>query len=129
MRIETDLDGKTVGAIERHYFHAREKHPYFCDMLNPRWMTPKQRSFKIAVTLSTLRQQIKKQVEKGCVMWDALLDCEVWEVHEAIECGQPEYAVEECYDAIAVLLRVIDVLEGRQQLGRPEERGDLCHEN
>ena len=29
-------------------------------------------------------------------------------------------AVEECYDAIAVLLRVIDVLEGRQPLGRPD---------
>lgn len=28
-----------------------------------------------------------------------------------------------------VFLRIIDVLEGRQQLGRPEERGDLCHEN
>ena len=42
--------------------------------------------------------------------------------------GHPELAVEECYDAIAVLLRVIDVLEGRQELGRPE-RGDLCHEN
>ena len=42
--------------------------------------------------------------------------------------GHPELAVEECYDAIAVLLRVIDVLEGRQELRRPE-RGDLCHEN
>ena len=35
MKIETELDGRTVGAIERHYFHAREKHPYFCDRLIP----------------------------------------------------------------------------------------------
>ena len=129
MRIETDLDGKTVGAIERHYFHAREKHPYFCDMLHPEWMDASQRDFKIAETLAKLRKQIQAQVVNKEVMWDTLLDCEVWEAHEAIELGHPELAVEECYDAIAVLLRVIDVLEGRQQLGRPEERGDLCHEN
>ena len=28
---------------------------------------------------------------------------------------------EECYDAIAVLLRVVDVIEGRQALGKPQE--------
>ena len=35
--------------------------------------------------------------------------------------GNAERAVDEAYDAIAVLLRIIDVLEGRQKLGKPEE--------
>ena len=30
-------------------------------------------------------------------------------------------AVEELYDVIAVLLRTIDVIEGRYKLGKPEE--------
>lgn len=30
-------------------------------------------------------------------------------------------AVEECYDTIAVLLRMVDVLEGRQKLGKPNK--------
>ena len=30
------------------------------------------------------------------------------------------------YDCIAVLLRVIDVPEGRQALGRPKEGGSPC---
>lgn len=35
--------------------------------------------------------------------------------------GDKANAVEECYDAIAVLLRMVDVPEGRQTLGKPEE--------
>ena len=54
-------------------------------------------------------------------MWDTLLNCEVWEVHDALFRGDNAHAVEECYDAIAVLLRVVDVIEGRQALGKPQE--------
>ena len=117
-----------IEKIQAHYDHAREKHPYFCDMIMPNWITQDERDFTIAKRLTDLRRQIQEQVKRSCVMWDTLLDCEVWEAHEAMSIGHPELAVEECYDAIAVLLRVIDVLEGRQELGRPE-RGDLCHEN
>ena len=52
-------------------------------------------------------------------MWDTLLNCEVWEVHDALLRGDNANAVEKCYDAIAVLLRVVDVIEGRQPLGNP----------
>jgi len=108
-----------IQKIQQHYEHARKKHPYFCDMLHPEWMDASQRDFKIAKSLAKLRELIQAQVATNGVMWDTLLDCEVWEVHEAIQLGHPEFAVEECYDAIAVLLRVIDVLEGRQPLGNP----------
>jgi hypothetical protein len=37
--------------------------------------------------------------------------------------GDIAAAVEECYDAIAVLLCVVDVLEGRQALGNPAKKG------
>ena len=50
---------------------------------------------------------------------EAVLNCELAEVYEAYARGDTAHAVEECYDAIAVLLRMIDVLEGRQALGDP----------
>lgn len=43
---------------------------------------------------------------------------------DAIANGNTAHAVEECYDAISVLLRTIDVLEGRQKLGKPETKGE-----
>ena len=54
-------------------------------------------------------------------MWDTLLNCGVWEVHDALLHGDNAHAVDECYDAIAVLLRVVDVIEGRQALGKPNK--------
>lgn len=44
----------------------------------------------------------------------------MWEVFEALVSGDKTHAVEELYDCVAVLLRTIDVLEGRQKLGKPE---------
>ena len=124
MRIETDLDGKTVGAIERHYFHAREKHPYFCDTLVPNMYSTEDSDGHLRV----LRNVLKNAKPGSFTMTDAL-NCEVEEMLNAIVHGETENAIEEAYDIIAVLLRVIDILEGRQKLGGPEERGDLCHEN
>lgn len=49
---------------------------------------------------------------------------DVWDVLHATEGLTFGQAVEECYDAIAVLLRTIDVLEGRQKLGKPEMKGE-----
>ena len=125
MRIETDLDGKTVGAIERHYFHAREKHPYFCDLM----CHDKTRFDSAGFMLGDCRQRLESAASVGVLCWDDVLDCEKYEALVEIGNGKYSAAIEELYDCIAVLLRVIDVLEGRQQLGNPDGRGDLCHEN
>ncbi len=117
MRIETDLDGKTVGAIERHYFHAREKHPYFCDMVTrDLWKVP-----DIQANIRNIRQYISEDVKRHEVEALSLIICEMREFEEAMTLKDTARAVEKCYDCIAVLLRVVDVLEGSQKLGRPEE--------
>lgn len=121
MRIETDLDSDKVYAIEKHYLKAREKHPYFCDSLYPRYYTKDQAKRRCENELEYCRDLISEMASESRLQWDALLNCEVWEAHEAIANGATAAAVEECYDAIAVLLRVVDVLEGRQALGRPDE--------
>ena len=105
--------------VRAHYTHAIEKHPYFCD-----WVAPKETDadkLRIAGELEWCRNLLKAGIEHGTLGWDDILDCEMWEVFEALANGDEAHAVEELYDMVAVCLRTIDVLEGRQKLGKPEE--------
>lgn len=108
--------------ITDHYLSAREKHPYFCDMIDE---SSPQVSFPqfdhIGYMLSDYRERIAYTRDRGIVRWSDLLFCETYEALEAIKRGDKAQAVEELYDCIAVCLRAIDVLEGRQELGKQEE--------
>ena len=118
-------DGKTIcgefsrhiDRAARHYRHAREKHPYFCDWIGPD-AAKKIDVERVRACLAKCRARVVDAIERRNLGWDDLLDCEVWEVFDALIKGDKAQAVEECYDAIAVLLRTIDVLEGRQALGK-----------
>ena len=103
--------------IFAHYDHARTKHPYFCDSELPDPYTADSAN----VELDDFREGIMEQTEIGCLSWSTILRCEVAELIVAVTEHDKSAAVEEAYDCIAVLLRVVDVLEGRQPLGRPEE--------
>ena len=70
--------------------------------------------------LRVLRNVLKNAKPGSFTMTDAL-NCEVEEMLNAIVHGETEKAIEEAYDVIAVLMRVIDVLEGRQTLGKPKK--------
>lgn len=109
--------------IRDHYAHAREKHPYFCDWVAPDGRHKDSRE-RVERILNRLRITVERNAKTGNLGWDDLLDCEVWEVFDALIRGDKAQAVEECYDAIAVLLRTIDALEGRQKLGKPETKGE-----
>lgn len=106
--------------IWAHYDHAREKHPYFCDSLLPDYLLRDNIKERIARNLAFARRRIKVGVHDHNLMWNEIADCEVWEATEAMFNGDNDAAVEELYDTIAVLLRTIDVLEGRQALGKPK---------
>ena len=120
MRIETDLDSAVVYAIERHYEHAIDEHPYFCDMVTRDLWTVKG----IQDNLKRIRQYIEQDIARHEVEAMSLLICEMREFEEAMTLKDTAAAVEELYDVIAVCLRIIDVLEGRQALGRPKEGGE-----
>ena len=117
MRIETDLDDAVVGAIERHYKHAKEKHPYFCDMVTRDLWTVKD----VKDNLKRIRQYIEQDIARHEVEALSLLVCEMREFEEAMTLKDTAAAVEELYDVITVCLRTIDVLEGRQPLGKLKE--------
>ena len=107
------------GRIASHYAHAIEKHPYFCDKVGQS-ATNKRDVERIKVHLGMSRQCIAESIEHHNLHGEDILDCQVWEVFDALAKGDKSHAVEELYDCVAVLLRTIDVLEGRQKLGKPE---------
>ena len=114
-----------VSNILKHYANAREKHPYFCDSLLPRDLEPPELPIEeqIEINLAIARRRIESGAKIGNILWNEILDCEVWEATEAIYERDYAHAVEELYHCVAVLLRTIDVLEGRQKLGKPETKG------
>lgn len=115
--IRIDVEGINLTAIKEHYYYARKKHPDFCDELIPQNMDKDIVQAVIKHELASAREDIVKTAEKGNLCFSTLLNCEVWEIHEAVAKGDTKQAIEECYDSIAILLRVIDALEGRQVLG------------
>ena len=116
--LESECEFFHIARIERHYLHAKEKHPYFCDRLIPENYTQDDSE----ALLRMLRGDIAEGKRYSSLYAFAnVLDCEIAEAECAVAKGDTAAAVEECYDAIAVLLRVVDVLEGRQKLGKPEE--------
>lgn len=103
--------------IRKHYAHAREKHPYFCDNITYRSDTYAD------IELEVCRKFLKAENCAGNVKAVTVILCELYEAMQAYTHGDIAHAVKECYDAIAVLLRLVDVLEGRQKLGKPETEG------
>lgn len=118
------LDPSVADKIAAHYEHARAKHPYFCDKL----FQPEQnevRSIRVrAITLKGMRVLCTVQKMFQALSAETVLNCELAEVYEAYARGDTANAVDECYDAIAVLLRMVDVLEGRQALGDPAKQDE-----
>lgn len=106
-----------VEAME-HYRHAREKHPYFADSLG------EPSDYYSKVRLNHWRTVISMEKQIGHVRALTLLQCEIAEIMDAKSRNETAHAIEECYDAMAVLMRMIDVLEGRQKLGKPVAIGE-----
>ncbi len=108
-----------ITRILSHYDHAREKHPYFCDRL-----TNPDVDREIDGILAVGRKCLEEEIEEGYVIANTVLGCEKTEMLVAIAHCDKTSAIEKAYDCIAVLLRIIDVLEGRQKLGKPEGGAD-----
>lgn len=117
-----DFDSLHSDRICKHYIHAKEKHPCFCDWIGPTNKSPCDVE-RVKKQLAISHRCIKRNMKLGRLGWDDILDCEVWEVFDALVRGDKVQAVEELYDCIAVCLRAIDVIEGSQKLGRPETKG------
>ena len=111
------LRPEVAAKVAEHYEHARRKHPHFADGL---FLDGDNALDSARRRLAVLRQIIEVEKEDRMVLAETLLECEIAETACAFGSGDKPHAVEEIYDAIAVLLRMADVIEGRQALGNPE---------
>lgn len=113
-----------VSNILKHYAHAKEKHPYFCDNLNDTiWNTVEPKLFMVKRSLRTMRRRLETGSLDSNLSWYEILECEALEALEAILISDTSHAIEELYDCVAVCLRTVDVLKGWQKLGKPETKG------
>lgn len=93
--------------ISKHYCHAINKHPKFAarlfhetELLGVDWRLKKCRE--------TIREQARGKYD---VIAETLLLCEEYEVIEAYAKKDYAAAIEELYDTIAVLMRMVDFIE------------------
>ena len=99
-----------------HFCKALKYHPFFADRFsavgNPE------------ADLELRRRQLKMFEERKWLSACDVLNCEVAEAVLAQREGNVPHAIDECYDAIAVLMRMVSVLEGKQKLGREAHDGE-----
>lgn len=106
----------SIDKIIEHYNHAREKHPEFVVRLSV--STPNIMKH-LATTIATEEKILSDKNHRPHA--SLLLYHKYDKLWYNYFTGNITAAIEEAYDAIAVILRTIDVLEGRQALGKPEE--------
>lgn len=94
-----------IAEIVRHYEHAKETHPVFADILTHNNNTS-------AKYYKMVRDEAL--AAGACSPFEVLL-AEYAEVLEAIAVEDKAQAVYECYDCIAVLLRLVDMIEETAQ--------------
>lgn len=104
------MRAEVIEKIREHYAHAKQKHPHFCDKLSgyDKPFTKKLLEYhRAGLSAETIQNRIEA---------NRVLLCEFYEIFDAIADGDKAAAVEECYDAIAVLLRIIDVLTNESEV-------------
>ena len=103
--------------IWMHYDHACEKHPKFADVICIQHPCCNWRS-----EAARLKAQIQAHEDRGeTVTAHSVLLAELWEVFAAYCDGDIAQARYEVLDAIAVLLRMDDMLKGVQEKHNNEE--------
>ena len=95
--------------ITEHVNKAYLKHPIFVDRLPAK--TPQAAEANLALC----REQLARKKELLLVEPDDLLTCEMAEVWEAYAKGDIDNAIDEIYDAIAVLMRLVARLEAEKK--------------
>ena len=108
-----------------HFLKAVRKHPRFADALfdncerNKRVVEDEDYLREIC-DLEETREDIYLATRDGTLEARYLLSCEIEEAHIEYLHGDNSACVDELYDAVAVLMRMIATVEGKQRLGGEE---------
>jgi hypothetical protein len=105
---------EAIRMAKQHYEHACEKHPWFADdvcFIDLGW---KLQAGHLKSYLEHCAERHEKGERSYCMAKD-VLDAELAEIYAAYCNGDYDQAVYEIYDAIAVLLRMEDMIEDKEQ--------------
>ena len=100
----------------KHFAKAVRKHPRFADKLFGDDAADDARD-----VLDGMRREIDYLAKNNWLDASALATCEICEAQLANAQGNKAACVDELYDAVAVLMRMIAVVEGKQRLGGGEK--------
>ena len=106
-----------------HFLKAVRKHPRFADALFD-WRELTHPFSGVATLAQSRLKSCRRSVATGeqyhRLIANDLLGCEIAEAFAANAQGDKAACVDELYDAVAVLMRMIAVVEGKQKLGGAE---------
>ena len=96
-----------------HYAKALRKHPRFADALFGEDAADDAKD-----VLDATRRELDYLAKNNWLDASALATCEICEAQLANAKGDKTACVDELYDAVAVLMRMIAVVEDKQKLGK-----------
>ena len=106
-----------------HYAKALRKHPRFANALFD-WRELTHPFSGVATLAQSRLKSCRRSVATGeqyhRLIANDLLNCEIEEAFAANAQGDKAACLDELYDAVAVLMRMIAVVEGKQKLGGEE---------
>ena len=98
-----------------HFLKAVRKHPRFADAL-----FGDDAADDAQDVLDAMRRELDYLAKNKWLDASALATCEICEAQLANAQGDKAACADELYDAVAVLMRMIAVVEGKQKLGGAE---------
>ena len=107
--------------LKKLYAKTIKDSPYFCDSLLPKSEDPVDMKMDCDCAVNRSRRRRAKGEELGNLMWNEILDNEVWEATRHMAYGETNEAIDSLYDAMVTIMRTVDVLEGTQALGKPDK--------
>lgn len=87
--------------------NAKRKHPKFVD----HFFRKCEQFDIVAFKLNESRRILRQRTERGCVNFEAVLECEMWEAIEAYEKGDLAHARQELAQCAAVCIRAMEHIE------------------
>jgi len=106
--------------LKKLYAKTISDSPYFCDQMLP--TQPRDEIRIVAVKIrNAARHRVAKGIEDGNLMWNEILNENVWEATTHMAFGENTEAIDSLYDAMVTIMRTVDVLEGTQALGKPDK--------
>lgn len=118
--------------LKKLYAKTIKDSPYFCDSLLPSELslvhpgTGEKKVYNVKevaiVNRNAARHRVAKGIEAGDLMWNEILNENVWEATTHMAFNENAEAIDSLYDAMVTIMRTIDVLEGAQTLGKPDNK-------